>query len=324
MAEEVVRTKKRSAKKSAPKKNKKRAHPWAFPIGLFLSVFAVIGLVTVVIAGINGVKYAITKAKNIDEYNKMLIPVVMNDPDMFDDISQADMGQLLDISIWSILKSDISPDTYEYKDGNMIIPEKDVTDEFEKLFGTERAPEHSTVSGYGYDFEYNAAEKIYSIPLTGVEPTFTPKVVDVEKKSNTIVLTVAYLASDGWAQSSDGSMVAPEPSKYVKVTLREKDGNHYISAMQMTSTPETATTQIGDEAVSEEITEAVLADSFTVEDVSEKITEEAAEPEGEEDAEGEATEEAEATTAEKEDKTETETKSDKEEGTTESKTAISE
>lgn len=37
-------------------------------------------------------------------------------------------------------------------------------------------------------------------------------------------------------------MVAPEPDKYVKVTLREKDGNYYISAMQATASPEVATT----------------------------------------------------------------------------------
>mgnify|MGYP007006800486 FL=1 len=37
-------------------------------------------------------------------------------------------------------------------------------------------------------------------------------------------------------------MVAPEPDKYVKVTLREKDGNYYISAMQATANPEVATT----------------------------------------------------------------------------------
>ena len=63
-----------------------------------------------------------------------------------------------------------------------------------------------------------------------------------DKKKNMIVLTVGYLPSGGWAQDTDGKMVAPEPDKYVKVTLREKDGNYYISAMQATASPEVATT----------------------------------------------------------------------------------
>lgn len=319
MADEVVRFDRDNRRKGHSRKKKKRAHPWAFPIGLLLSVFAVIGLVTVVIAGINGVKYAITKVKNIDEYNKMLIPVVMNDPDMFDDISQADMNQLLDISIWSILKSNLSPDTYEYKDGNMIIPEQDVAAEYTKLFGEERAIVHSTVTGYGYDFEYNAAEKHYVIPLTGIEPTYTPKVVDVEKKSNTIILTVAYLASDGWAQSPDGSMVAPEPDKFVKITLRESDGNHYISAMQMTSTPETATTQLSESQEPQEVSETALADSFTQPDASTTV------PEGTTaQAEGEgATQEAESTEKAEETSTQAETQTQSGESTTEAQTSIS-
>ena len=73
-------------------------------------------------------------------------------------------------------------------------------------------------------------------------PTYTPRVVDLDKTNNSIVLTVAYLGGDQWAQDSEGNMVAPEPDKYMKVTLREKDGSYYISALQNTATPETATT----------------------------------------------------------------------------------
>ncbi|MBR0541237.1 MAG: hypothetical protein IJK26_03415 [Clostridia bacterium] len=244
MADEVINFENTApVRNSGKKRKKKRAHPWAFPLGLVIALLSLIGLVTVILTGMGTVSYISYKAKNIDEYNKMLIPVVMNDPDMFDDITKADMNQLLDISIWSILKSDLSPDDYEYVDGNMIIPEEDVTAEYTKLFGSDLPPVHATVAGFGYDFVYNSAEKHYVIPLTGIEPTYTPSVTDVDKKSNTVVLTVAYLASDGWAQSADGSMVAPEPDKFVKITLREKDGNQYISAMQMTSTPEVATTQ---------------------------------------------------------------------------------
>lgn len=225
-----------------PKKKKKRAHPWAFPLGLAVFVLSIIGAVTIIVAGIGSAKKALIKVKNIDEYNRMLIPVVMNDPDTFDDLSKADMSQLLDISIWAILKSDLAPDTYSYNDSGMIIPEEDVAKQFEKLFGNKLAPVHSTVTGFGYEFTYDAASKCYTIPLTGVAPVYTPDVINVEKKSNTIILTVAYLAANGWAQSTDGKMVAPSPDKYMKITLREGDTGYYISAIQATSTPETAVT----------------------------------------------------------------------------------
>lgn len=163
--------------------NKKRKNRWAFPLGLVITVFAVIGLVCVILAGVNATKKAVTKSKNIDEYNTMLTPVVMNDPDPFDDITKANKNQLIDISVWSILKSNLSPDKYEYGEDGMIIPEEDVTAEFHKLFGTDTEPEHATVNGYGYTFTYDSAKHTYSIPLTGIVPTYTPDVIKVQKKA---------------------------------------------------------------------------------------------------------------------------------------------
>lgn len=237
MADEIVKF-----ENSPKKKKRKRAHPWAFPLGLLMAVLSVTGLVTILVAGVNGISSVKYKIDNIEKYNTMLTPVVMNDPSVFDDISKADMSQLIDISVWAIIKSGLAPDTYEYSEAGMIIPEADIAASYTKLFGTERAPVHMTVSGYGYEFTYDSAKKCYIIPLTGIEPTYTPSVVDVDKKKNMIVLTVGYLPSGGWAQDTDGKMVAPEPDKYVKVTLREKDGNYYISAMQATASPEVATT----------------------------------------------------------------------------------
>ena len=142
----------------------------------------------------------------------MLTPVVMNDPDPFDDITKANKNQLIDISVWSILKSNLSPDKYEYGEDGMIIPEEDVTAEFHKLFGTDTEPEHATVNGYGYTFTYDSAKHTYSIPLTGIVPTYTPDVIKVQKKSGAVVLTVGYLAGDQWAQNSEGDMVLPNPT----------------------------------------------------------------------------------------------------------------
>ena len=181
--------------------NKKRKNRWAFPLGLVITVFAVIGLVCVILAGVNATKKAVIKSKNIDEYNTMLTPVVMNDPDPFDDITKANKNQLIDISVWSILKSNLSPDKYEYGEDGMIIPEEDVTAEFHKLFGTDTEPEHATVNGYGYTFTYDSAKHTYSIPLTGIVPTYTPDVIKVQKKSGAVVLTVGYLAGYGGSRA---------------------------------------------------------------------------------------------------------------------------
>lgn len=239
-------------------KHKKGARRWAFPLGLAIAVLAVIGAVTVIVAGVTAIRQAVENSRNYDEYNTLLTPVVMNDPDAFDDLTQADPEQLIDISIWSILRSDLSPNQYTYDDNGMVIPEADVTAEFRRLFGTEVEPQHATVEGYGYTFAYDATKQTYSIPLTGVVPTYTPRVVNAEERGDTIILTVGYIGGDQWTQDAEGNMVAPEPDKYMRVTLRVREDGYYISALQNTSAPETATTAAAPQTTAAETTTAVV------------------------------------------------------------------
>lgn len=223
-------------------KKHKGTHKAAFPIGLAISLLALVGLASIIVLVSTGIKNLAAKNKDYTEYNKLLTPVVLIDPRGFDDITKADMSELIEMSVWAILKSDISPDTYSVSEGGIIIPEADVNEQFKKLFGTEVTPVHATVEGYEYEFAYDADAKTYTIPITGVVPIYTPKVVNKQKNADQIILTVALIAGEAWQQGSDGAMVEPVPDKYIRVTLRVKDGVQFISAIQATTTPETATT----------------------------------------------------------------------------------
>lgn len=215
-------------------------HRAAFPIGLAISLLALIGLAALIVLLSAGIKNISEKNKDFSEYNKMLTPVVLIDPSGFDDITKADMSELIEMSVWAILKSDISPDTYTIGEGGIIIPENDVGEQFKKLFGTEVTPVHATVEGYEYEFTYDADAKTYTIPITGIVPIYTPKVIEKKESADKIILTVALISGEAWQQGPDGAMVEPEPDKYIRVTLRVKDGQQFISAIQATTTPETA------------------------------------------------------------------------------------
>lgn len=223
-------------------KKHKGTHKAAFPIGIIITLLAFVGLAAVIVLISTGIKNLAAKNKDYTQYNKLLTPVVLIDPSGFDDITKADMSELIEMSVWAILKSDISPDTYDVSEGGIVIPEQDVNEQFKKLFGTEVTPVHTTVEGYEYEFTYDADAKTYTIPITGVVPIYTPKVIEKKESADTIVLTVALIAGEAWQQAFDGSMVEPDPDKYIKVTLRVKDGEQFISAIQSTTTPEIATT----------------------------------------------------------------------------------
>ncbi len=214
----------------------------AFPLGLIIIIFAVIGVIFAVSSGINGVKNLTDNSEKKLEYQEWLVPVVMYDPDMFDDVSSADINQLTVCAVWAIIKDDsIYPGIYETDDvGNIMIPQKDVNKKFAELFGTDVVPSHIGVKGYFDEFTYSEQSQCYLVTSTGSVPIYTPKVMDIKKSSNTVVLTVGYLAGEAWAQAADGSYIEPAPTKYVNITLRENSDGYYISAMQATDAPENA------------------------------------------------------------------------------------
>lgn len=255
-------------------KQNKSGHRWAFPVGLIVVLLAAIGFVTVVVAGVSGINTAIDKSKNYEEYEKFLVPVVLIDPDAFDDITKAEMSQLMEISLWSLLKNDVAPDTFESNDSGLSIPKAAVEEEFIELFGTEITPVHGTIEGYGIDFTYDNTSETYTVPLTGVTPIYTPDVVKVSKTTDTVVLTVACLAGDAWEQGENGEMIAPTPDKYIRITLRENNENLFISAIQNTTAPEIVTTEKAEEKTEDtSATDNTVEESITAEESTEATSE---------------------------------------------------
>jgi hypothetical protein len=215
----------------------RRTHRWAFPLGLLIIVLAIVGAVRAVTWGIDKISKITDDSEKRAEYESFLVPVVMNDPDAFDDISKANMSQLLDITVWSLLNSDISPNDYDLYEGEtagLLVPQEDIEAQFKELFGSDIAPDHTKASGSAYGFTYNSSLKSYIIPLTGVVPTYTPKVYKIDEKGSSVILTVGYLSGSEWTQDKQGNYIAPEPGKYMKITLRKSGDNYYLSAIQAT------------------------------------------------------------------------------------------
>lgn len=218
---------------------KHRRNKAAMPVGIVVIIFAVIGLAAVIAGIILGVGKLTDQSAKKSEYESFITPVIMFDPDPFDDVTKGNQEQLINAAIWALLKSDLDTSVYATDDGNLSIPQADVEKYFSKLFGPEAKPEHRSVTGLGYEFSYDSAKQAYIVPITGVEPIYTPRVFEISKKGNTVELLVGYLGSSQWAQAENGDMVEPEPDKYVTVVLRESADGYYVSAIRSTNAPET-------------------------------------------------------------------------------------
>lgn len=213
---------------------KKRSKPNLI-VGFIILILAFVGVISLAVTATQQIERTV-KEKNAEKYSiyeSFIAPVIMNDPDTFDDVTVADPGQLVSIAIWSVLDGNTSPDKYEYTGDGMLLPAKEVEKEFASLFGDEVKITHAGVDGGGIDFRYSEKKKAYVIPITGITPIYTPKVTDVKEKSGSVELTVGYLHSGDWQQDSQGNMISPEPGKYMKITLGvNSDGKYFVRAIQ--------------------------------------------------------------------------------------------
>ncbi len=218
------------------KKSKKRSYI-NLAVGLTVIALAIVGIISI----ISGASELFTKRLEEENsakyaaYEEFIAPVIMNDPDTFDDISNANISQLISISIWSLIEENSEPDAYEYVDSGILIPQKDVEKKFGSLFGSDVTLRHCTVDGgEGIEFRYSESRKGYVIPITGITPIYIPKVTSAKVRENTVILTVSYLASEQWVQDSEGNMVEPEASKVMEITLfRNQDGSYNVRAIRL-------------------------------------------------------------------------------------------
>lgn len=216
-------------------KEKKNSKVLNYVVGTVVILLVIIGVISIISFCGGKISQSAAQSRNekLSEYESLISPVIMNDPDTFDDVSKANQNQLIAISIWSILQDNAEPDKYEYADDGMLLPQTQVEEKFKTLFGNEVKLVHATVDGGGLEFKYSEKKSCYIIPITGITPIYTPKITAVKEKGDTLILTVGYLASEDWVQDAKGNMVAPEPAKYMKVTLRkDTSGNYYVSAIQ--------------------------------------------------------------------------------------------
>lgn len=299
--------------------NSKRKNKLAFPIGIIAGILAIVGLVTVINFTVDKINGLTDKTAEKAEYEEMLKPVVMFDPDPFDDLTQADVSQLLNSAVWALLMSEDGADKYPYSEGEtfgIVVPQADIESYFVSLFGTEIdiASLHSSIDMSEYEITYDAALKSYILPITGVESAYTPKVYEIEKQGSSKILSVGYIGNLAWAQIEDGEYTTPEPDKYMKITLRERSGGMmYVSSIQAVDgqevigtteparAPETeaetepstvieTTSAVSDEPVTDENGEIVTTEPATDEN-GEIVTEESVTDENGEITEEETTEE---------------------------------
>ncbi|MBQ6066484.1 MAG: hypothetical protein IJK89_06645 [Clostridia bacterium] len=253
-------------KATGEKRSELRSRRAQFAVGVFVVIFAIFGFACAVVLGVRGVSAYQTKRneERCAAYAARLIAVAAVDPEPFDDISAASMEDLIKVSVWSIVGAGVDPNRYTYANGELCVPQADVEAAYASYFGTQRPIVHGSAEGYGYTFQYSAEDAAYYIPMTTMEPLYTPRVTSVETKSGATVVTCGMISSGLWEQDAvTGDITAPDPDKFVRVTFRGAVGAEYINSMQSLGLPETAIPSVSNAAEPQPETDAPSAETTT-------------------------------------------------------------
>lgn len=235
--EKAKSAKNKTTKTQSGKKKKKKNKKGAFVLGLAVVLLAIVGAGFLINLGVGQVKELTGNEGAKTEYESYLYPVVTLDPDTFDDVTGANMKDLICASILSLLTdSENNPYDFEFVEGEtsgMGIPQETVEEAFEKLFGSDVAPVHQSVECSTCIFTYQSSAKRYVIPITGYDPAYVPDVIEINKtREGNAELLVGYIAYGDWEKNKDNDFTSPEPAKYRKITLRKAEDEYYVSSIQ--------------------------------------------------------------------------------------------
>lgn len=224
------------------RKNKNKKHKGAFIVGIIVIIFAVVGVVFTANFGIKQIYKLTSNDKEKAEYEDYLYPVVTLDTGTFDDVTGADMDDLICSAILSLLTDgDSNPYDFEFVEGEvsgMGIPQETVEEAFTALFGSDVKPVHRSVECSTCVFTYQSTAKRYVIPITSYDPAYAPDVIEINKTEESVELLVGYVAYGDWETNDSNEYTQPEPAKYRRITLRQQDGGYYISAIQNADAPD--------------------------------------------------------------------------------------
>ena len=180
-------------------------------LGLVIAVLVLIGVLTVLHAGVNAVAKLFDDTAQKQEYEDKLEGLVLFDPVPFEGIENIDDLTLREAAVWGCVYSiqetqggfdgyNTDPDTEQ-----LLIPSVDVDAYLAKLVGPSFKMTHKTFEMEDMTIEFDESTQCYKIPVTGSVGSYRATVTRLFKKGGTLHVTVGYIPT----QNSEDRSLKP-------------------------------------------------------------------------------------------------------------------
>ena len=273
-------------------------------LGLLIAVLALVGIVTVVRAGVKGVATLFDDTQQKAEYEDRLEGLVLFDPLPFDGIENINDLTLREAAVWGCVYSiqetqggfdnyNTDPDTEQ-----LLLPSVYVDAYLAKLVGPSFKLTHRSFEMDDMTIEFDETTQCYKIPVTGSVGSYRATVTKLFKKDGLLHVTVGYIPNQN-ATDSILTTTSDTPVKYMDYLFSRQSGSWYLTGLTESETkPEsTASSTAAEPAMmaDSEVQDAILATGGETPADSDAASSKAAAASGEADgtAESEAASDAE-------------------------------
>ena len=211
-----------------------RRNRYAAPIGGVFIILCFVGFFTVASFCLNITKGLLDNSRKKQEYETMLLPVVIFDPVPFEDPVNIDNASLLQYCIWATALGD-KREQYEYDDNNMVvIPASDIDVTALRLFGPDVKLDHRSFGDLENSYLYEEDIRSYHVPIITMTGFATPKVEEINKTSGDVIeLKMGYVPPSTILDlDASGNIQEPEPQKYMIYELHRGRSGWYLYAIK--------------------------------------------------------------------------------------------
>ncbi len=260
-------------------------------LGAVIALLVLIGMVTVVRAGVGVVANLFDDTAQKAEYEDKLEGLVLFDPVPFDGIENIDDLTLREAAVWGCVYNiqetqggfdnyNTDPDTEQ-----LLIPSVDVDAYLAKLVGPSFKMTHKSFEMEDMTIEFDETTQCYKIPVTGTVGSYSAVVTKLFKKGGRLHVTVGYIPT----QSQDDTILnttSDTPVKYMDYLFSRQSGSWYLTGLTDSETkPESQETPAqSNEPVpmaESDVQDAILATTGDSTVTSDAASEEAASQEAE-------------------------------------------
>lgn len=191
-----------------------------------------LALVTIALISLNHTGQFNISAACVEEdktFADFVAPLVMFDPEPFDNPNNSNKDILLAASVWKATTS--KPLSNSDSDSNATISKELVVNSYQELFGS--IPEDLFSNDHTSDFfKYDKNSENFIILPYSNQSCYIPYIDSIDKNDESTNLTVWYVSpNDPWRSLRDDKPDKPEPTKKMIYTLKQNNGSLSITSV---------------------------------------------------------------------------------------------